>query len=84
MTASAAIQGYRSFLACRDGEPDREREVLPRREAFFRAVEERPVRSRRVFDRAVFLRNAGTGGSHEAARIGGDIMKTVINERGPR
>lgn len=33
---------------------------------------------------AVFLRNAGTGGSHEAARIGGDIMKTVINERGPR
>jgi hypothetical protein len=57
MTASAAIQGYRSFLASRDGEPDPQRDVLPRREAFFRAVEEHPVRSRHAFDRAAFLRN---------------------------
>ncbi len=32
----------------------------------------------------VFLKRAGTGGSHEAARIGGDIMKAVIAERGPK
>jgi peptidoglycan glycosyltransferase len=31
---------------------------------------------------AVFLQNAGPGGSSEAARIGGDIMKTVITARG--
>lgn len=31
---------------------------------------------------AVFLQNAGSGGSAEAARIAGDIMKTVITERG--
>jgi peptidoglycan glycosyltransferase len=31
---------------------------------------------------AVFLENAGPGGSSEAARIAGDIMKTVITERG--
>jgi hypothetical protein len=55
--ASAEIQGYRTFLAARDGEPDPQRDTLSRREAFFRAVEARPVRSRRVFDRAVFLRN---------------------------
>jgi len=55
--ASAAILGYRSFLAARDGEPDPQRDTLARREAFFRAVEARPVRSRRSFDRAVFLRN---------------------------
>jgi hypothetical protein len=57
MSTSAAILGYRSFLESRDGEPDPQRDRLPRREAFFLDVEERPVRSRRVFDRAVFLRN---------------------------
>jgi peptidoglycan glycosyltransferase len=31
---------------------------------------------------AVFLQNAGAGGSGEATRIAGDIMKTVITERG--
>jgi peptidoglycan glycosyltransferase len=31
---------------------------------------------------AVFLEHAGTGGSGEAARIAGDLMKTVIAERG--
>jgi peptidoglycan glycosyltransferase len=31
---------------------------------------------------AVFLRNAGSGGSAEATRIAGDVMKTVIAERG--
>jgi peptidoglycan glycosyltransferase len=31
---------------------------------------------------AVFLENAGPNGSSEAARIAGDIMKTVIAERG--
>lgn len=33
---------------------------------------------------AVFLQQAGAGGSHEAARIAGDIMRTVIAERGPK
>jgi peptidoglycan glycosyltransferase len=31
---------------------------------------------------AVFLEHAGTGGSAEAARIAGDLMKTVISEKG--
>ena len=31
---------------------------------------------------AVFLQNAGSGGSGTATRIGGDLMKTVIAERG--
>jgi len=31
---------------------------------------------------AVFLQNAGNGGSSEATRIAGDVMKTVITERG--
>ncbi|OLE27382.1 MAG: peptidoglycan glycosyltransferase [Actinobacteria bacterium 13_1_20CM_3_71_11] len=31
---------------------------------------------------AVFLQNAGPGGSSEAARIAGDLMKTVITARG--
>jgi peptidoglycan glycosyltransferase len=33
---------------------------------------------------AVFLEHAGTGGSGEATRIAGDLMKTVINEPGLR
>jgi hypothetical protein len=56
-TASPAILGYRTFLAARDGVPDPERDTLSRREVFYRAVQERPVRSRRLFDRACFLRN---------------------------
>jgi peptidoglycan glycosyltransferase len=31
---------------------------------------------------AVFLNQAGTGGSAEAARIGGQIMKAYIGEKG--
>jgi peptidoglycan glycosyltransferase len=31
---------------------------------------------------AVFLQNAGSGGSSEATRIAGDVMKAVIAERG--
>src|SRR2546423_2642842 len=31
---------------------------------------------------AVFLQNAGANGSSEATRIGGDVMKTVLHERG--
>jgi hypothetical protein len=57
MTSSPAILGYRRFLEARDGTPDAEHDTLSRREAFFRAIEERPVRSARVFDRTAFLRN---------------------------
>ena len=31
---------------------------------------------------AVFLQNAGSGGSAKATQIAGDVMKTVIAERG--
>jgi hypothetical protein len=57
MNKSAAIAGYRQFLETRDGIPDRYGETLARREDFFRQIEEKPVRSARVFDRATFLRN---------------------------
>jgi hypothetical protein len=57
MSENESILGYRKFLETRDGSPDLYRDTLSRRESFFRGVEERPVRSRRVFDRAIFLRN---------------------------
>jgi peptidoglycan glycosyltransferase len=33
---------------------------------------------------AVFLQNAGSGGSSEATRIAGDVMRTVLAERGQK
>lgn len=58
MTATRpTILGYRRFLAARDGQADLARDTLSRREEFYRRIEAEPVRSRRCFDRAVFLRN---------------------------
>jgi peptidoglycan glycosyltransferase len=33
---------------------------------------------------AVFLEQAGQGGSHDAAQIAGNVMRAVIQERGPK
>jgi hypothetical protein len=54
---SAAINGYLHFLETRDGEVDIYRETLSEREGFYREIEAKPVRSRHVLDRDVFMRN---------------------------
>ncbi|WP_135457911.1 hypothetical protein [Mycobacterium sp. DL99] len=51
------IEGYREFLARRDGEADLLNRRLANRERFFTELEEHPVRSAHPADRAVFLRN---------------------------
>jgi hypothetical protein len=56
-STNAAILDYRRFLEARDGAPDVYRSTLVRREEFYRRVEAEPVRSRRVFDRDVYVRN---------------------------
>jgi hypothetical protein len=57
MNDDSGIDGYRRYLAERDGVPDLLRRRLARREEFFAAIEARPVRSRRTIDRDTFLRN---------------------------
>lgn len=51
------IEGYRDFLAKRDGEADLLNRRLANRERFFTDLEANPIRSARPADRAVFLRN---------------------------
>lgn len=51
------IQGYREFLAKRDGEADLLNRRLANRERFFNELEANPVRSAHPADRATFLRN---------------------------
>ena len=51
------IEGYRDYLAQRDGEADLLNRRLASREEFFAALEEDPVRSARTIDRDVFARN---------------------------
>jgi len=51
------IARYREFLAARDGAADLLRHTLSKREAFFDEITRRPVRSRRVIDRAAYVRN---------------------------
>ena len=57
MMSATGIDGYRSYLAARNGTPDLLRRRLERREEFFVDIEATPVRSRRTIDRAAFLRN---------------------------
>lgn len=57
MTHGTGIDGYRQYLAKRDGAADLLRRRLDRREEFFAAIETHPVRSRRTVDRDAFLRN---------------------------
>ncbi|BBY06725.1 hypothetical protein [Mycobacterium noviomagense] len=51
------IEGYRTYLAQRDGDADLLHRRLTGRERFFGALEAEPVRSARVIDRDVFVRN---------------------------
>ncbi|OBK45617.1 hypothetical protein [Mycobacterium kubicae] len=51
------IEGYRDFLAQRDGEADLLNRRLANRERFFSELEASPVRSAHPADRAAFLRN---------------------------
>ncbi len=51
------IEGYRDFLARRDGEADLLNRRLANRERFFAELEANPVRSAHPADRAIFLRN---------------------------
>ncbi|MFV8162619.1 hypothetical protein ACNQVK_11040 [Mycobacterium sp. 134] len=51
------IEGYRDFLARRDGEADLLNRRLANRERFFAELEANPVRSAHPADRTIFLRN---------------------------
>jgi hypothetical protein len=51
------IEGYREFLARRDGEADLLNRRLANREKFFQKIEANPVRSAHPADRTKFLRN---------------------------
>ena len=57
MSPEPPTDGYLAFLEARDGEPDFERHVLSRREAFFARLRRDAVRSRLPIDRATYLRN---------------------------
>ncbi len=54
---ATGIEGYRDFLARRDGEADLLNRRLANREQFFDDLEANPVRSAHPADRATFLRN---------------------------
>lgn len=56
-SSEAWVRGYRRFLEARDGTADIEHETLSKREAFFRAIEERVVRSAWRPDADSFQRN---------------------------
>jgi hypothetical protein len=51
------IEGYRDFLAKRDGEADLLNRRLANREQFFNDLEANPIQSAHPADRATFLRN---------------------------
>lgn len=54
---TTGIEGYREFLARRDGEADLLNRRLTNREEFIKDLEAHPVRSARPADRSTFLRN---------------------------
>ncbi|EUA31061.1 hypothetical protein I552_10106 [Mycobacterium xenopi 3993] len=53
----SGIDGYRDFLARRDGEADLLNRRLTNRERFFHELEANPLRSAHPADRSAFLRN---------------------------
>jgi len=57
MSGGTGIEGYRQYLAERNGTPDLLRRRLERREDFCAAIEAQPVRSCRRIDRDAFLHN---------------------------
>ncbi|BBX43840.1 hypothetical protein [Mycobacterium simiae] len=54
---TTGIEGYRAYLAHRDGDADLLHRRLANREEFFTSLEDDPVRSVHPIDREVFLRN---------------------------
>lgn len=52
-----SIEGYRDFLARRDGDADLLNRRLANRERFFTDLESNPIRSAQPADRSTFLRN---------------------------
>ncbi|MEB3062843.1 hypothetical protein [[Mycobacterium] zoologicum] len=54
---SNGIEGYRDFLARRDGEADLLNRRLANRELFFDRLGAKPIRSAKTVDRPTFLRN---------------------------
>lgn len=54
---ATGIDGYREYLARRDGDADLLNRRLASREEFFSALEANPVRSKHRIDRQVFARN---------------------------
>jgi hypothetical protein len=54
---ATGIDGYRDYLARRDGGADLLNRRLAKREEFFAALEADPVRSQHLIDRRVFARN---------------------------
>lgn len=54
---TTGIEGYRDFLARRDGAADLLNRRLANREQFFKDLEDNPVRSAHPADRQTFLRN---------------------------
>ncbi|SON58582.1 hypothetical protein MSIMFI_00060 [Mycobacterium simulans] len=55
--SGTGIEGYRDFLARRDGDADLLHRRLTSREQFFAALDADPVRSTHLVDRRVFMRN---------------------------
>lgn len=55
--SGTGIEGYRDYLARRDGEADLLHRRLSSREEFFAGLESDPVRSTGAIDRDVFMRN---------------------------
>ncbi|WP_204802990.1 hypothetical protein [Mycobacterium riyadhense] len=55
--SETGIEGYRDFLARRDGDADLLHRRLTSREQFFAALDADPVRSTHPVDRRVFMRN---------------------------
>jgi hypothetical protein len=55
--SGVGIEGYRDYLARRDGDADLLHRRLASREEFFAGLETEPVRSTRHIDRDVFMRN---------------------------
>jgi hypothetical protein len=51
MSSGTGVDGYRQYLAERNGAPDLLRRRLERREEFFATIDADPVRSRRTIDR---------------------------------
>lgn len=55
--SGTGIEGYREYLAHRDGDADLLHRRLANREEFFRLLEANPVRSARTIDRRAFMQN---------------------------